>query len=98
MDRAVINIEAAGGLRATEIVADLRSAAETLYFPMKMVGFWDYRADMHLCPQEESRKPCPHRAATEQEGRVEYAYTLQRERQAVLEVYFPHAQVALFLR
>ena len=49
MDRVTVNIETQGGIRASEIIADLRAAAETLYYPMTLVGFWDYRADMHLC-------------------------------------------------
>lgn len=98
MDKIVIRIESdAGGARASEILADLRSAAETLFFPMKMVGFWDYQADLHLCPQEERREPCPHKLAAADPKRVEYARTLQRERRASVAVSFPHADVTLFM-
>lgn len=98
MDRVAINIDIQGGMRASEIVADLRNVAETLYFPMKMVGFWDYQADMHLCPQEERREVCPHKRPESDSEYLDYAYTLQRERQANLEVVFPHANVAVYLR
>lgn len=101
MDRLTIRIERiegdAGGARASEILADLRSAAETLYFPMKVVGFWDYQADLHLCPQEERREACPHKLAADDPARVDYARTLQRERRASVEVCFPHAGVRLYL-
>ena len=97
MDRVTVNIEAEGGTRASEIIADLRSAAETLYFPMKLVGFWDHRADMHLCPQEERRQECPHRLPDTDAGRLHYELTLQRERRANLEVTFPHAGIAIYL-
>ncbi len=40
----------------------LRTVAETLYYPMQVVGFWDYQMDMHLCPQEERRQACPQQA------------------------------------
>ena len=97
MDRVTVDIEAEGGTRASEIIADLRTAAETLYFPMKLVGFWDHRADMHLCPQEERRQECPHRLPDRDAGRLDYELTLQRERRANLEVTFPHAGIAIYL-
>ncbi len=97
MDRVSINIETDSGIRASEIIADLRIAAETLYFPMKLVGFWDHRADMHLCPQEERREACPHKLPEGHADHVDYVHTLQRERQAGLEVMFPHADIAVFL-
>ncbi len=97
MDRVVIRLEAEGKTRASEIIADLRTVAETLYFPMKLVGFWDHQADMHLCPQQERRQPCPHKLPRDAPGYVDYAYTLQRERHANLEVIFPHAGVTLYL-
>ena len=97
MDRVIVNIETQGGIRASEIIADLRAAAETLYYPMTLVGFWDYRADMHLCPQEERRQECPHRLPDGDPSRVYYRMTMQRERQGNLEVFFPHAGIAVFL-
>ena len=97
MDRVVISIETDGGARASEIVADLRNVAEVLFFPMKLVGFWDHQAGMHLCPQEERRQACPHTLAETDPARVDYAQTLQRERRAGLEVSFPHAGVDVYL-
>ncbi len=83
--------------RASEIVADLRNVAETLYFPMKLAGFWDYQADMHLCPQEERRQECPHKLPESDPRYAEYTETLQRERRASLEVFFQHANVSIYL-
>jgi hypothetical protein len=97
MDRVTIDIETDGGTRASEIVADLRSAAETLYYPMTLVGFWDHRHDMHLCPQEERLKPCLHKLPDDDPDHVDYQTTMQRERQGSLEVFFPHAGIAIFL-
>ena len=93
----MVDIQSDSGARATEIIADLRTAAETLYYPMKVVGFWDHRMDMHLCPQEERRQVCPHKLPETDPGRIEYTYTLQRERRANLEVFFPHAGIAVYL-
>lgn len=97
MDRVTINIETDGGTRASETIADLRNAAETLYFPMTLVGFWDYQADMHLCPQEERRQACPHNLPENDPQRVEYESTLQRERRASVAIMFPHARVTIYL-
>lgn len=94
IERVTVGIETAGGVRASEILADLRAAAETLYYPMKLVGFWDHRTDMHLCPYEERRRPCPHRLP---DDALDYRVTMQRERQGSLEVFFPHAGIAVFL-
>ena len=98
MEKVVINIKSDGASRASEILADLRVAAETLYFPMKLVGFWDGSDDMHLCPQEERREPCPHNLPPVDPGYTDYAVTIQRERGGSLEVAFPHAGVAIYLR
>ena len=97
IDRITLAIETESASRASEILADLRTVAETLYFPMKMVGFWDYGADLHLCPQEERREPCPHKLPEEHPGRVEYVSTLQKERRASLELHFPHAGVKIYM-
>ena len=97
MDDVVLDIKTEGGSRASEIIADLRTAAETLYYPMKVVGFWDHRADMHLCPQEERRQDCPHKLPETDPDYVDYSHTLQRDRRANLRVTFPHAGVAVYL-
>ena len=98
MDKATIRIEVEGAARPTEIIADLRTAAETLYFPMRVVGFWDHRQNLHLCPQEERRQDCPHTLPVVNPDYVDYSLSLQRERQANLEVYFSHAGVSMYLR
>jgi len=97
VDRVTVNITTEGGSRPTEIIADLRSVAETLFYPMKLVGFWDERADMHLCPQEERRQPCPHKLPPSDPSFIEYTRTLQRERRAQVELVFPHAGVTVYL-
>ncbi len=97
MDRVIIRIETESGTRASETIADIRNATETLYFPMRLVGFWDHQADLHLCPQEERRQSCPHKLPEGDPQRVEYETTLQRERRANVEVYYPHAQIAIYL-
>ena len=65
--------------RPSEIIADLRTAAEALYFPLRMVGFWDSHADMHLCPQEQRREVCPHRLPEDDDGYVVYDETASRD-------------------
>lgn len=97
MERVTINIETNSSLRASETIADLRNASEVLYFPMKLVGFWDHQAEMHLCPQEERRQQCPHTLPESDPARIDYATALQRERGANLELTFPHAGVVLYL-
>ena len=97
MERVVVEIATDGDYRATETIADLRNAAETLYFPMRLVGFWDTRAGMHLCPQEERMQPCPHRLPEDDPAYVDYAQQLQRYRGGSLAVFFPHAEVTVYL-
>ena len=97
MDKVIVKIESDGTARATEIIADLRTVAETLFYPMKLVGFWDYEKDMHLCPQEERRQPCPHKMAVDHPDFTDYLTTLQRERGANIEVVFPHARVNIYI-
>lgn len=93
-----VNIEEHRVFRPSEIIADLRTAAEALYFPLRMVGFWDSHADMHLCPQEQRREECPHRLDSGDAGHVEYDVTASRDMGATLRVEFPHARVRLYLR
>ena len=50
MKTVEVSFEGGGEFRPSEIVADLRTAAETLYFPMRICGFWDRTNDLHLCP------------------------------------------------
>ena len=99
--------------RPSEIIADLRTVAEALYFPFKMVGFWDSHADMHLCPQEQRRMECPHRPSASDSGLTDdvtiggpagdgglaaYEVTASKELGATLKVKFPHAKVCLYMR
>ena len=97
IDKVTLSIEIDGDARATEILADLRSVAETLFYPMKLVGFQDYKANLHLCPQEERREECPHNLPVGHPQRVEYVSTLQRERRASIELNFPHAEITIYL-
>ena len=94
MRRVIVDIRPEDGLQPTEIVADLRNAAELLFDPMRCVAFWDDRTSNHQCPQQSSGRPCPH---TEQ-GLEKYQQLVERNMQAVLEVFFPHAGVHIYLR
>ena len=96
MDFVTIDIDG-GTFRPTEILSDLRIAAETLYSPMKMVGFWDKVQGMHLCPQMEKHKPCLHDPDNPGEKFLPYVETLARERQATLALLFKHSGITLYL-
>ena len=85
------------GYRATEVVADLRNASETLFYPMKMVGYWDGASRDHLCPQSRLSLPCPHVLPPDDPGFSDYVIAVERDVDAVLDVYFPHADVHLYL-
>ena len=52
---------------------------------------------MHMCPQEERNQSCPHNLPLESPEYISYSETLQRERQANLEVIFPHAETKIYL-
>jgi len=97
METITINIDGNHNYKASEIISDLRIAAETLYGPMKLVGFWDYQKDMHLCPQIERHKSCPHSLDKSDTNFVSYSTTLERERHATLAMSFPHANITLYL-
>ena len=58
--RIVVQVTTDSGFRATEIVADLRNTAETLFFPMHCVGFWDGPTSGHICPDEQRGQKCSH--------------------------------------
>ena len=96
MEEVTIKIEGQS-FRATEVISDLRIAVETLYGPMKMVGFWDRSQNIHRCPFLERHQDCPHTEPTEETVFSGYEKTLQRERQASLAIRFPHANVTLYL-
>ena len=97
MEEVTLDIKGQGVLRPTEIISDLRIVAETFYGPMKMVGFWDYQKDMHLCPQMERRQACPHSLKGNDPNFVSYISTLERERHCNFAVSFPHAEITLYL-
>ena len=99
MWKVTVVIQQDNGFRASEIIADLRNAAETLFHPLKLVGFWDSQADgMHICPQEARKKECPHRLPSGDPRRVDYAQTVEEEMDGRLEVSFPHAGVQIYLK
>ena len=97
MDRATLNIETESAFRASEILGDLKIVAETLYFPMRVVGFWDEVADSHMCPETEIARPCPHKLAANDPSFVPIELSMERLKLAVIEVVFPHAKVRMFL-
>lgn len=98
METVTVDITPNAPYRASETLADLRNAAESLYFPMKMAGFWDARLDLHLCPEEERSGECPHRLADGDLDLAAYARSLERLRNATLLLDFPHARIKIFLR
>ena len=99
MERVTINIETDGSFRATEVIADLRNAAELLFNPLRLVGFWDAQAGgAHLCPQQQLGRECLHSLSPDDPRRVDYAATAAIEMRAALEISFPHAGVYLYLR
>ena len=98
MDSVTVRLESDSSFRPTEIMGDLRMVAETLYFPMKLVGFWDETAGgNHMCPEVEIGRECPHGLAENDPGYVPYTRSMERLKQAVIEVRFPHASVRMFL-
>ncbi len=97
MNSAVVRIETDSGFRPSEIMGDLRIVAETLYFPMRLVGFWDDNGDRHMCPEAELGSECPHTLPIDDSSRVPYSQSMQRLKQAAIEVDFPHARVRMFL-
>ena len=97
MEEVTLDIKGQGVLRPTEIISDLRIAAETFYGPMKMVGLWDYQKDIHLCTQMGRRQPCPHSPQENYPKFVSYISTLEREQHCKFAVSFPHAEITLYL-
>jgi len=94
-----VDIEANEVFRASEILADLRVVSETLFYPMKVVGFWDYHLDgTHLCPQKTLKMTCPHELPKDDQNYIEYSVTATREFGAILKVKFPHAKLELYLK
>ncbi len=92
-----ITIATSSDYRATEIVADLRNAVESLYFPMKAVAYWDVRSKDHRCPQSLLGKGCPHVLAADDPKYVAYERTVERDLDGVADIYFPHGQVHIYI-
>ncbi len=97
MQTVTIRIETESAFRPSEIMGDLRIVAETLYYPMRLVGFWDEASDTHMCPETELGQSCPHNLPAEHPDGVQYSRSMERLKQAGVEVVFPHAQVRMFL-
>ena len=97
MEKVEIAINTNSGYRATEMVADLRNAVETLFFPMKVVGYWDIPASDHRCPQAQLDAPCPHVVPRDDPKFLDYTVTVERDLDGTLDVYFPHAQVHVYI-
>lgn len=97
MDRIKIKIHTAGTARPSEIIADLRSVSETLYFPMQMVGFWDKLNNNHLCPSEQQLEKCTHIDSKAKMNLINYEKSLSRERRASLQITFSHASIIIYL-
>ena len=94
-----VRVEANEVFDASPILADLRVVAETLFYPLRQVGFWDNQASgAHLCPQESRKAECPHKLKQDNPSYVDYSKTAEREMDALLEVVFPHAQVHIYLK
>ena len=97
MQRVEIAVKTRSGYRASEMMADLRNAAELLFFPMRSVGYWDLSSSDHGCPQAQLGHTCPHLLPPEAPGFVDYLVTVERDLDGVLDIFFPHARVHIYL-
>ena len=97
METIEINLINNKKFRASEIIADLKSISETLYFPMQMVGFWDKLNNNHLCPSEQQLKKCTHIDSKKEISLINYQKSLSRERRASLQITFSHASIVIYL-
>ncbi|MEE9284763.1 MAG: hypothetical protein V3V35_03435 [Dehalococcoidia bacterium] len=97
METIEIAIPRSASYRATEMVSDLRNAIETLFFPMRVVGYWDVPSGDHLCPQAQRGNRCPHALPPHDPQREDYLATVERDLDGVLEVVYSHARVRLYL-
>ena len=85
------------GYRPSEIVADLRNAAENFFHPMKVVAYWDEPSNDHACAQSLLGRKCPHVLPASDPQHVDYEDTVQRDLNAILHIHYPHARVHLYL-
>ena len=98
MQRVAIIIDTADDVWATQAMADLRNVAENLYHPLREVGFWDVNAEeAHLCRFLAVGKVCPHILDQSDPDWVSYVETVEQEMRVTMEVYFPHADVYVYL-
>lgn len=98
LERVTVQVHADGSARASEIVADLRNAAESLFHPMRLVAYWDEQeGGRHTCPQEEQGQSCLHRLSPDDPDYVPFSATVEREMSGEMEVVFPHAGVTIYL-
>ena len=97
LEKIQVEITSDGDSRPSEIISDLRTVAEALFYPMQMCGFLDESDSMHLCPQMERRQPCPHVLNDKTINQESYRKTLERERKASLRVHYSHANISLYL-
>ena len=93
--RIAVNLDGPAEFRGTEIIGDLRVIAETLYYPFKFVAFWDGQTGNHLCPQTQAGGACTH--SPDDAGRAAYAVAVEDEMKGEIEVFFPHADLSIFL-
>lgn len=93
--RIAVSLDGPPQYRGTEIIGDLRVIAETLYYPFKFVAFWDGQTGNHLCPHAQTGRPCGH--PPNDAGRAAYAVTVEEEMGGELEIFFPHADLSIFL-
>ena len=90
-----VSVEGSGIYRGTEIVADLRNVAETLFHPFRSIGFWDKKSGEHLCAELLKREECIHEANSK--GLDKYRKFLEEKNNAILEISFTHAEMSIFL-
>jgi hypothetical protein len=97
VERVEVSFSKGTDYRPTEIVADLRNAVESLYHPMKAVAYWDVRTRDHSCPHALLGRVCPHTLPEGDPRHVPYERTVERDLDGVADVYFPHAQVHIYI-
>jgi len=85
-------IETDSDFRATEIPADLKIAAETLFYPLKSIGIYDKRTGEHPC----RKQPCNHMNNENSDELIRN--DLEKDFGATCEIYFITALVHVFLR
>lgn len=85
-------IETDSDFRATEIPADLKIAAETLFYPLKSIGIYDKRTGEHPCRKQS----CNHINNNNVDESIRN--DAEKDFGAICEIYFVNASVHVFLR